>query len=65
MSMAGWAVDRRREVEQFLATHPEDMERARAYQEQNQAFARVIRRRLIRTASDAMANSKTWMEIFG
>ena len=32
------AVDRRREVEQFLATHPEDMERARAYQEQNQAL---------------------------
>ena len=32
------AEDRRREVDQFLATHPEDMERARVYQEQNQAL---------------------------
>ena len=31
-------VERRREVEQFLATHPEDMERARVYQEQNKAL---------------------------
>ena len=32
------AEDRRREVDQFLATHPEDMERARVYQEQNRAL---------------------------
>jgi len=31
-------VERRREVEQFLATHPEDMERARVYQEQNKVL---------------------------
>ena len=32
------AEDRRGQVHQFLATHPEDMERARVYQEQNQAL---------------------------
>ena len=30
--------ERRREVEQFLATHPEDLELARAYQEQNKSL---------------------------
>lgn len=30
--------ERRRQVEQFLATHPEDMERARVYQEQNKTL---------------------------